>query len=77
MSESTTPDGGGLRYVLDRELCAGHGRCYALAPESFESDEVGYGLVKDVVHPAERLAAMEAVAMACPEEAIVVESVDA
>lgn len=77
MSETTTGTDGGLRYVLDRDLCAGHGRCYALAPESFESDDVGYGLTKDVVHPADRLTAMEAVAMACPEEAITVEKVDA
>lgn len=63
----------GLRYVLDSEVCAGHGRCYALAPESFESDDVGYGRTLDIVHPPERRAAMDAVAIACPEEAITVE----
>lgn len=67
-----TATGTGLRYALDTEMCAGHGRCYALAPESFESDDVGYGQLIDIVHPAEARAAMEAVAIACPEEAITV-----
>jgi ferredoxin len=72
----TATETGTLRYVLDADVCAGHGRCYALAPESFESDDVGYGRTLDVVHPADRRTAMEAVAMACPEEAITVEPVE-
>lgn len=72
---TATPDqpaGGGLRFVIDSELCAGHGRCYALAPESFEADDVGYGRTLEVVHGVERRAAMETVAIACPEEAITI-----
>lgn len=68
-----TMGGRDLRYVLDRDVCAGHGRCYALAPESFTSDDVGYGETTDAVHPSGHRAAMDSVAMACPEEAITVE----
>lgn len=35
-----------MRIRLDNEKCQGHGRCYALAPELFESDEEGYSVLK-------------------------------
>lgn len=35
-----------MRIVLDNDKCQGHGRCYALAPELFESDEEGYSVLK-------------------------------
>ena len=31
-----------MRVRLDTELCQGHGRCYTLAPDLFDSDEVGH-----------------------------------
>ena len=30
-----------MRLRIDAEMCTGHGRCYALAPEVFEPDEDG------------------------------------
>jgi ferredoxin len=30
-----------MRVVVDRARCQGHGRCYDLAPDVFESDERG------------------------------------
>ena len=30
-----------MRVRVDRDRCQGHGRCYSLAPELFEPDEVG------------------------------------
>jgi ferredoxin len=30
---------------LDAERCVGHGRCYTLAPELFDADEVGHSIV--------------------------------
>jgi ferredoxin len=30
-----------LRVRVDREKCQGHARCFALAPELFELDEMG------------------------------------
>jgi ferredoxin len=32
-----------LRVRIDRERCQGHARCFALAPELFELDELGNG----------------------------------
>lgn len=63
-----------MRFRLDSEKCQGHGRCYALAPELFESDEEGYSVLKvegDVPPALEdkaRLAADN-----CPEFAIEVD----
>ncbi|MFE1795883.1 ferredoxin [Streptomyces sp. NPDC059517] len=63
----------GLRFRIDTDLCAGHGRCYALGPEYFESDDIGYAKVLDRVEPADRRDSMEDIAMACPEGAILIE----
>ena len=35
-----------MRIVLDTEKCQGHGRCYSLAPQLFDSDDDGYAVVK-------------------------------
>jgi len=58
------------RVAVDADLCTGHGRCYTLAPEVFDADDVGHCvvLVDDVT------AALEAQAVigeqSCPEQAI-------
>ena len=63
-----------MRIVYDRDKCQGHGRCYALSPELFESDDEGYsvllvtGEVPEAQHDAARLAADN-----CPEFAISIE----
>ena len=63
-----------MRIVYDREKCQGHGRCYALSPELFESDDEGYsvllvtGDVPEALHDSARLAADN-----CPEYAIAIE----
>jgi ferredoxin len=63
-----------MRLRIDAEMCTGHGRCYALAPEVFEPDEDGHGLV---LHGGEVQAGLEEVARRaannCPERAITVE----
>lgn len=63
-----------MRITLDSEACQGHGRCYTLAPDLFDSDDEGYAVLKvdgDVpegCHDQARLAADN-----CPEFAIAVE----
>ena len=63
-----------MRIVYDRDKCQGHGRCYALSPELFESDDEGYsvllvtGEVPEGQQDAARLAADN-----CPEYAIAIE----
>jgi ferredoxin len=66
----SSPDDLKLTYVIDTDACAGHGRCYTVAPESFEADEAGYGRVIGVAQSATERAAMEHVAGQCPEQAI-------
>ena len=33
------------RVCVDAERCEGHGRCYTLAPDVFDADEVGHAIV--------------------------------
>ena len=62
-----------LRVRVDRERCQGHNRCYAIAPELFELDdlgnarEVGDGLVPPELQEKARLAVAN-----CPEEAVTI-----
>ena len=59
-----------LRLVLDTEKCTGHGRCYALAPDLFDSDDAGRSvlLVEDLSEEQQALA--ERAVANCPEQAI-------
>ncbi len=58
------------RVSVDPDLCTGHGRCYSLAPDVFDADEVGHSivLVDDVSGELEEHAAIGA--QNCPESAI-------
>ncbi|HZA79396.1 MAG TPA: ferredoxin [Acidimicrobiales bacterium] len=63
-----------MKLRIDAEMCTGHGRCYALAPELFEPDDEGHGAVLHGgdVPPGQEEAARRAVNN-CPERAITVE----
>ena len=64
-----------MQIKLDNAKCQGHGRCYALAPELFESDDEGYAVLKvegDV--PSDREDDAILAADNCPEYAITIES---
>ncbi|MEZ0350758.1 ferredoxin [Mycobacterium sp. pR1184] len=58
------------RVSVDPDLCTGHGRCYSLAPEVFDADDVGHCvvLVEEVSGALEEQAAVGA--QNCPEQAI-------
>jgi ferredoxin len=64
-----------LRIELDRELCQGHGRCYGLAPDLFDSDDEGYAvlLCEGGIVPAGQEGTAQLAADNCPEFAISVE----
>jgi ferredoxin len=66
-----------VRVRIDADRCEGHGRCYALAPELFEPDELGDGVVigDGAVDPAMADRARLAVTN-CPEQAITIEEAD-
>jgi len=63
-----------MRIVLDREKCQGHGRCYALAPSLFDTDDEGYAVLKvDGDVPSELEDDARIAADNCPEYAITIE----
>ena len=62
-----------VKLRIDQELCTGHGRCYALAPNLFEADDEGYGvLTSEQVAPEHEAEARKAV-LGCPERAVILE----
>ena len=63
-----------MRVTIDHERCQGHGRCFAIAPDLFESDELGNGLVVgDGTVPADRAAPAALAVANCPEGAVAIE----
>jgi ferredoxin len=59
-----------VKVRIDAEACTGHGRCYSLAPEVFDSDETGHGFViSDELSEDLRPQALIGV-QNCPEQAI-------
>jgi ferredoxin len=63
-----------MRLKLDSEACQGHGRCYTLAPDLFESDDEGYAvLTVDGDLSPEQIDAARLAADNCPEFAITLE----
>jgi ferredoxin len=60
-----------LRVRIVSELCQGHNRCCAVAPELFEADDLGNARVKGDGSVTAALEAKGKLAMAnCPEHAI-------
>jgi ferredoxin len=58
------------QVCLDAARCEGHGRCYTLAPDVFDADEVGHAVVLvDNVSGDLEAQAVEA-EKNCPEAAI-------
>ncbi len=64
-----------MRIALDSQACQGHGRCYSLAPELFDSDDEGYAvLLVDGDVPADLEESARLAADNCPEFAITCQS---
>ncbi len=63
-----------MKVHVDPEICQGHGRCYSLAPELFEPDEIGNGHeIGDGTVPTELEDAARRAVLNCPERAITIE----
>jgi ferredoxin len=59
-----------MRVTIDTSACQGHGRCFTVAPEVYESDDEGYGkAVSEVIAPDLESQA-ELGRASCPERAI-------
>ncbi len=62
-----------MRVRLDKAKCTGHAQCYAIAPELFPIDDIGYSTLQphEVGHEDEQ-ATRDGV-NACPESALLLE----
>ena len=60
-------------FVIDQEMCAGHGRCYTLAPGSFTPDDNGYGTPTGRPETERDPAELRRIVASCPEQAISIE----
>lgn len=60
-----------MRVRVDLDRCQGHNRCYALAPELFDVDDLGYAHeVNDGIVPVEVEDRAHLAVANCPELAI-------
>ncbi|MEB4210756.1 ferredoxin [Mycobacterium sp. 94-17] len=59
-----------IRVAVDPERCTGHGRCYTLAADVFDADEVGHCLVLIDEVSGELEAQAATAEQNCPESAI-------
>ncbi len=59
-----------MRIRLDPDACQGHGRCYALAPDLFDADELGHCVLLVDEVPPERLDDARNGVENCPEQAL-------
>jgi len=59
-----------VKIILDPEMCTGHGRCYALAPHVFTSDDLGRCEIVQVEPDAEHEHAARIAVASCPEVAL-------
>ena len=60
----------GFKIITDLDMCQGHGRCYALAPDLFSLDENGYVAVGEAEVAEEKREKAELACANCPEGAI-------
>lgn len=76
--EDGTPTTGALRVHVDPDKCQGHNRCYSLAPELFDIDDLGMSSEHGdgTVPPGLEDQARRAVAN-CPEYAITITEIAA
>jgi ferredoxin len=63
-----------VRVVIDPEVCQGHLRCFSVAPDMFDVDEQGNGIVIwGVIDTPEDIERAESAVVGCPEGAIRIE----
>lgn len=65
-----------FKVSVDPEKCQGHNRCYSLAPELFDVDDLGMSSAKgDGIVPPELVDKARKAAANCPEYAVILEEV--
>jgi len=61
-----------VKLTVDAAGCMGHGRCYQMAPDLFDSDDEGFATIRGqtIDVPAGLHEAAEDAEATCPEQAI-------
>jgi ferredoxin len=59
-----------VKLRVDAEMCTGHGRCYALAPDVFGADDFGHCEILVAEVDGELLEQAKLGVQNCPEQAI-------
>lgn len=59
-----------MKLKVNSDLCQGHGRCYALAPELFDLDENGHAQALDIEIDESNKERANLARLNCPEGAI-------
>ena len=59
-----------MRVTVNKDLCQGHARCWAICPQVFSLDDEGHAIVSDADVPAEFEGAAQEAVNTCPERAI-------
>ena len=59
-----------MRILIDEDRCSGHGRCYTLVPDLFDSDEQGHSVALVGALTPDQLDGARSAARNCPEQAI-------
>lgn len=63
-----------MKVVINADACTGQGRCFGIAPELFDFDDLGNGVVKGDGNVTPELVDKARLAEAnCPEHAISIE----
>jgi ferredoxin len=61
-----------FRVHIDSAICEGHGLCTVDAPEVFDADDAGYGVVGVAEVPDQLRQRLQAAVLSCPAGAITV-----
>jgi ferredoxin len=59
-----------MKIIVDKSLCSGHARCFAVAPRLYTIDELGYSAIDELDVPSGLEDEARRGADACPERAI-------
>jgi ferredoxin len=62
-----------MKVTVDPDRCQGHARCWDIAPEVFDLDEQGHGVVLTDTVPADLEAGTREAVANCPERALRIE----
>jgi ferredoxin len=59
-----------MKLTIDGSRCEGHGRCWTIAPDLFDCDDTGTGVVRSSQVSADALTSAQRAVATCPEGAI-------